>query len=165
MLHHKLKAGEVPGTYLVTAPITDEELMTIANQIARTRLATGEAVTSKDAARQALQTLLQDREHEVFAALFLDNQHRVLGFEELFRGTLDSASVYPREVIKRALAKNAAALVLVHNHPSGHPEPSLADIQLTLHLREALSLVEIRILDHLVVGAEGVVSLAERGHL
>ncbi|RSM24564.1 RadC family protein [Aeromonas salmonicida] len=165
MLHHKLKAGEVPGTYLVTAPITDEELMTIANQIARTRLATGEAVTSKDAARQALQTLLQDREHEVFAALFLDNQHRVLSFEELFRGTLDSASVYPREVVKRALAVNAAALLIVHNHPSGNPEPSRADIQLTLHLREALALVEIRILDHLVVGAEGVVSLAERGHL
>ena len=93
MLHHKLKAGEVPGTYLVSAPVTDDELLTIANQIARTRLATGEAVTSKDAARQALQTLLQDKEHEVFAALFLDTQHRVLGFEELFRGTLDSASV------------------------------------------------------------------------
>lgn len=164
MLHYKLKAGEIPGTYLVTAPVTDDELLTIANQIARTRLASGEAVTSKEAAQQALQTLLQDREHEVFAALFLDNQHRVLSFEELFRGTLDSASVYPREVVKRALAVNAAALLLVHNHPSGNPEPSRADIQLTQRLRDALALVEIRILDHLVVGAEGVVSLAERGH-
>ena len=165
MLHYKLKTGEIPGTYLVTAPITDDELLTIANQIARTRLATGEAVTSKDAAQQALQTLLQDREHELFAALFMDNQHRIITYEELFRGTLDSASVYPREVVKRALALNAAALLLVHNHPSGNPEPSRADIQLTQRLRDALALVEIRILDHLVVGAEGVVSLAEWGEI
>ena len=165
MLHHKLIAGEIPGTYLVTELINEEELLTIANQIARQKLAKGEAITDKHLAQQALQTLLQSREHEVFAMLFLDNQHRILAYEELFRGTLSSASVYPREVVKRALALNAAALMLVHNHPSGYPEPSRADIEITLRLQNTLALVDIRILDHLVVGTEGVVSLAERGNL
>ncbi|MCX9113154.1 DNA repair protein RadC [Aeromonas veronii] len=165
MLHHKLIAGEIPGTYLVTELINEEDLLTIANQIARQKLAKGEAITDKHLAQQALQTLLQSREHEVFAMLFLDNQHRILAYEELFRGTLSSASVYPREVVKRALALNAAALILVHNHPSGHPEPSRADIEITQRLQSALSLVDIRTLDHLVVASNGVVSLKERGYM
>ncbi|WP_421285495.1 JAB domain-containing protein [Aeromonas veronii] len=138
MLHHKLIAGEIPGTYLVTELINEEDLLTIANQIARQKLAKGEAITDKHLAQQALQTLLQSREHEVFAILFLDNQHRILAYEELFRGTLSSASVYPREVVKRALTLNAAALMLVHNHPSGHPEPSRADIEITQRLQRAI---------------------------
>ncbi|WP_429060374.1 RadC family protein [Aeromonas veronii] len=165
MLHHKLIAGEIPGTYIVTELINEEELLTIANQIARQKLAKGEAITDKHLAQQALQTLLQSREHEVFAMLFLDNQHRILAYEELFRGTLSSASVYPREVVKRALALNAAALMLVHNHPSGHPDPSRADIEITQRLQSALALVDIRILDHLVVASNGVVSLKERGYM
>ncbi|HDO1317040.1 RadC family protein [Aeromonas veronii] len=165
MLHHKLIAGEIPGTYLVTELINEEELLTIANQIARQKLAKREAITDKHLAQQALQTLLQSREHEVFAILFLDNQHRILAYEELFRGTLSSASVYPREVVKRALALNAAALMLVHNHPSGHPEPSRADIEITQRLQSALSLVDIRTLDHLVVASNGVVSLKQRGYM
>ncbi|MEB8287899.1 DNA repair protein RadC [Aeromonas veronii] len=165
MLHHKLIAGEIPGTYLVTELINEEDLLTIANQIARQKLAKGEAITDKHLAQQALQTLLQSREHEVFAILFLDNQHRILAYEELFRGTLSSASVYPREVVKRALALNAAALMLVHNHPSGHPEPSRADIEITQRLQSALSLVDIRTLDHLVIASNGVVSLKERGYM
>ena len=103
MLHHKLIAGEIPGTYLVTELINEEDLLTVANQIARQKLAKGEAITDKHLAQQALQTLLQSREHEVFAMLFLDNQHRILAYEELFRGTLSSASVYPREVVKRGV--------------------------------------------------------------
>ncbi|AYK18873.1 RadC family protein [Aeromonas sp. 82P] len=165
MLHHKLIAGEQPGTYLVTDLVNEDDLLNIANQIARQKLAKGVAITDKHLAQQALQTLLQSREHEVFAMLFLDNQHRILAYEELFRGTLSSASVYPREVVKRALALNAAALMLVHNHPSGHPEPSRADIEITQRLQSALALVDIRTLDHLVVGGEGIVSLAERGVL
>ncbi len=165
MLHHKLIAGECPGTYLVTDLVNEEDLLTIANQIARQKLAKGEAITDKHLAQQALQTLLQSREHEVFAVLFLDNQHRIMAYEELFRGTLSSASVYPREVVKRALALNAAALMLVHNHPSGHPEPSRADIEITHRLQSALELVDIRLLDHLVVATDGIVSLAERGYL
>ncbi|KAJ8739071.1 DNA repair protein RadC [Aeromonas veronii] len=165
MLHHKLIAWEIPGTYLVTELINEEDLLTIANQIARQKLAKGVAITDKHLAQQALQTLLQSREHEVFAILFLDNLHRILAYEELFRGTLSSASVYPREVVKRALALNAAALMLVHNHPSGHPEPSRADIEITQRLQSALSLVDIRTLDHLVVASNGVVSLKERGYM
>ncbi|MXV30639.1 DNA repair protein RadC [Aeromonas veronii] len=156
---------EIPGTYLVTELINEEELLTIANQIARQKLAKGVAITDKHLAQQALQTLLQSREHEVFAMLFLDNQHRILAYEELFRGTLSSASVYPREVVKRALALNAAALMLVHNHPSGHPEPSRANIEITQRLQSALSLVDIRTLDHLVVASNGVVSLKQRGYM
>ncbi|MBW3844803.1 RadC family protein [Aeromonas hydrophila] len=166
MRYHKLEAGQCPGTYVVTEPVTEQDLLRIANQIARKRLAKGTAITSTTEAAERLQTLLQDREHEVFGALlFLDSQHRVLAFEELFRGTLDSASIYPREVVKRALLLNSGAIIAVHNHPSGNPEPSQSDRVFTQALKEALALVDIRLLDHLVVGAEGVVSLAERGQL
>lgn len=165
MLHHKLIAGETPGTYQVTDLVTDDDLLTIAQAVARQKLAKGEAITDKHLAHQALQGLLQTRDREVFAALFLDNQHRILVYEELFLGTLSAATVYPRDVVKRALHHNAAALILIHNHPSGYPEPSRADIEITLRLQDALALVDIRILDHLVVSTEGVVSLAERGNL
>ncbi|MCU0774559.1 MAG: DNA repair protein RadC [Ideonella sp.] len=103
--------------------------------------------------------------HEVFAVLFLDAQHRLIEVDEMFRGTLTQTSVYPREVVKRALERNAAAVVLAHNHPSGHAEPSRADEALTQALRQALALVDVRVLDHLVVGRDQVVSFAERGLL
>jgi DNA repair protein RadC len=165
MLHHKLIAEKQPGTYIVTDFVTNDDLLTIAQAVARQMLAKGIAITDKHVAHQALQGLLQTRDREVFAALFLDNQHRILAYEELFLGTLSAATVYPRDVVKRALHHNAAALMLVHNHPSGYPEPSRTDIEITQRLQSALALVDIRTLDHLVVGAEGVVSLAERGHL
>ena len=125
----------------------------------------GDALTSPGAVRAFLRSQLAALPHEVFACLFLDNQHRVIAFEELFRGTIDSASVYPREVLKRALAHNAAALILTHNHPSGVAEPSQADLQLTRRLRESLALLDIRVLDHLVIGDGDPVSMAERGLL
>ncbi len=109
--------------------------------------------------------LLQDLPHEVFAVLLLDSKHRVISFEELFRGTIDAAGVYPREVVKTVLAHNAAAVILVHNHPSGDPSPSQADIHLTQTLKNALSMVGTTTLDHFIVGREGVVSLAEQGRL
>ena len=102
-------------------------------------------------------------DHERFCCLFLDNRHRVLAFEELFRGTIDGTSVYPREVVKEALRANAAAVILAHNHPSGVAEPSQADERITRRLKAALELVDIRLLDHLVVGDGRVVSLASRG--
>lgn len=165
MRYYKLKAGECPGTYVVTEPVTEQDLLCIANQIARKRLAKGSAITSSTDTANQLQTLLQEREHEVFAVLFLDSQHRILAFEELFRGTLNSASVYPREVVKQGLTHNCGAIIAVHNHPSGNPEPSPSDRALTQALKAALALVDIRLLDHLVVGTEGYVSLAERGEL
>jgi DNA repair protein RadC len=101
----------------------------------------------------------------VFCALFLDNRHRLIACDELFRGTIDGASVHPREVVRQALARNAAAVILAHNHPSGIAEPSQADELITLRLKDALGLVDIRVLDHLIVGDSRCVSLAERGVL
>src|SRR5690606_41199549 len=101
--------------------------------------------------------------HEVFAALFLDNRHRAIAFEELFRGTLDGAEVHPREIARRALDLNAAALIVGHNHPSGNPEPSAADRAVTARLKQSLALVDVRLLDHFVIGDGAPVSLAARG--
>ena len=125
----------------------------------------GETLTSPATTRTALLARLRERPHEVFACLFLDNRHRVLAFEELFRGTIDGASVHPREVAKRALELNAAAVVAAHNHPSGVAEPSPSDRAITTRLRDALALVEVRLIDHFVIGDGDVVSFAERGWL
>jgi DNA repair protein RadC len=165
MSHNKFKAGETQGTYVLTEPVTTEEILAMANRLARARVTKGKALTSPSLTYSCLQTLLQGYEREVFAILFLDSQHRVIKFEELFQGTLDAASVYPREVVKAALACNAVAVILAHNHPSGLPEPSRADRSLTERLQVALATVEIRLLDHLVIGIEGRVSMAERGWL
>jgi DNA repair protein RadC len=104
-------------------------------------------------------------EHEVFAAIHLDNRHGVLDYEELFRGTVDGASVHPREIVKSALRHNAAALILAHNHPSGLPEPSQADQRITQRIQEAVRYIDVRVLDHLIVGGDEIVSFAERGLL
>ncbi len=109
-----------------------------------------------------LHSQLRDHQHEVFACVMLDNRNRVITFRELFRGTIDGASVYPREVVKQALADNAAAVILAHNHPSGIAEPSQADIQITERLKKALALVDIRVLDHVIVGDE-TLCFSERG--
>lgn len=123
------------------------------------------ALTSPEITQQYLQATLRDLDYEVFACLLLDNQHRVLKYVELFRGTIDSAAVYPREVVKLALAQGAAAMILVHNHPSGIAEPSAADRAITERLRNALDLVDINILDHLIVGDGYCESFARRGWL
>lgn len=162
---HKLKAGEATGTYLVESPVSEADILLMAKQLAGQRLRRGRTLTTPNAVFSHLQMLLGGYEYEVFALLMLDSKHRILDFEELFRGTLDSASVYPREVVKLCLKHNAAAVILVHNHPSGDPEPSQADLALTRKLQDALNLVDIRTLDHVVVGLEGCVSLAELGHL
>ncbi len=124
-----------------------------------------DVITSPEETRLYLKARLRDKPYEVFAALFLDNRHQIIKYEELFRGTIDGASVYPREVVKRALEHNAAALIIAHNHPSGVAEPSSADERITIRLKEALGLVDIRLLDHFIIGDEEIVSLAERGIL
>lgn len=153
-------AGLGPAKYVQL-----QAVMEMARRHLFEELKRGTALTSPGAVRHYLRSRMAHLPHEVFACLFLDNQHRVIAFEELFQGTLDSASVYPREVLKRALAHNAAALILTHNHPSGVAEPSQADQMLTRRLKEALALVDIRVLDHLVVGDGEPVSFAERGLL
>lgn len=125
----------------------------------------GEALSDPHAAGQFLRARLRDLDHEVFAALFLDAQHRVLAFEILARGTIDGAAVYPREVVKAALRHRAAALIFAHNHPSGAVEPSAADRVLTERLRQALATVDVRVLDHLVIGEGAPASFAARGWL
>lgn len=128
-------------------------------------LQAGDMLTSPELVRQYLSAQLRHQPREVFAILFLDNQHRLLAYDELFYGTIDGASVYPREVVKQALARNAAAVILAHNHPSGIAEPSQADRRITERLQAALELVEIRVLDHMVVGDSEVISFAECGLL
>lgn len=123
----------------------------------------GDALNSPRAVRDYLQLLLGGRHQEVFVVLFLDTQHRVIVSEELFHGTLGQTSVYPREVVKRALAHNAAAVILAHNHPSGVAEPSQSDQMLTDALKQALSLVDVRVLDHFIVTAGQTLSFAEKG--
>lgn len=122
-------------------------------------------LTDTGAVRRYLQHKLSGSEREVFACLFLDARHRLIGFERLFLGSVDRASVHPREVLKRALAHNAAALILAHNHPSGHPEPSPSDLRLTEELRGLLMQIDVRVIDHVIVGHGATVSMAERGLL
>ena len=141
-------------------------LLRAALEIARRHLA--QPLEREDCLTRPAQTMnylrarLRDYENEVFACLMLDNRNRVIAFRELFRGTVDGASVYPREVVKQALKDNAAAVIFAHNHPSGVCEPSQADIRITEKLRDALKLVDIRVLDHVIVG-DGITCLSERG--
>jgi len=123
----------------------------------------GPLLASPKATRDFLTARLRDFEHEVFCCLYLDKRHRLIQFEELFRGTIDGASVHPREIVKLALQRNAAAVIVAHNHPSGVAEPSQADELITQRVKEALAIVDIRLLDHIIVGDGVTVSLAERG--
>jgi len=126
-------------------------------------LARGDALKNPADTRRYLSARLRDYPHEVFACLFLDTRHRLICYEELFQGTIDGASVHPREVVRRALHHNAAAVILCHNHPSGVAEPSDADRRITHRLQQALGLIDVRVLDHIVVSAGDEVSMAERG--
>lgn len=123
----------------------------------------GDAITDPLQTRKFLKSKLRGYEREVFACLYLDNQHRLINYEELFYGTIDGASVHPREVVKRVLSQNAAAVIFAHNHPSGLAEPSQADRRITERLKSALMLVDVRVLDHLIVGETEVLSFAEKG--
>lgn len=125
----------------------------------------GDLLTSPDLVRTYLSSQLRHHTQEVFAVLFLDSQNRLIAYEEMFYGTVDGAAVYPREVVKKALSKNAAAVILSHNHPSGIAEPSQADQRITQRLQDALSLIDVRVIDHMVVGDKEVISFAERGLL
>jgi DNA repair protein RadC len=161
-MSRRFKAGDQPGYYIANGPVSSEEILKMARTLLNRRFARGRLIGAPEEAKSFVAMKLAHLEHEVFAALFLDNRHRVLRFETLFRGTIDGASVHPREVVKRTLQLNAAALILAHNHPSGTGEPSQADLRITQRLKDALALVDVRVLDHLIVGRD-VVSLAERG--
>lgn len=142
-----------------------QAVLEMARRALREKLDRGSALGSPQAVRDYLRLKLQDRPHEIFVGVFLDAQNRVLAVEELSRGTLTQTSVYPREVVKRALHHNAAALIFAHNHPSGIAEPSRSDEALTAALRQALALVDVKVLDHFIIGAGTAMSFAERGLL
>lgn len=154
---------DAKGLYSTTGPVEAGAILQIAESILAAQFKRGEALTSPAASKQWLIHKLATLDHEVFAVLWLDTRHRVLSFDELFTGTIDGASVYPREVVKAGLRHNAAACIFTHNHPSGIPEPSAADRAITRRLVDALALVEIRVLDHFVIGGTDAVSFAERG--
>lgn len=145
----------------------DDSIIEQAIKLIQSKLKTpGKALTSPNRVREFLILHLAQLKEEHFSMILLDNQNRVIGFENIFRGTIDGASVYPREVVKTVLAHNAASVILAHNHPSGDPEPSAADIEITKRLKEALALIDVRALDHIIVGGCSktlTVSFAERG--
>lgn len=142
-----------------------QAILELARRALREEVQREAVFSSPQSVRDYLRLTLARREHEVFVALFLDSQHRLIAAEELFRGTLTQTSVYPREIVKRALALNAGAVIFAHNHPSGVAEPSRSDELLTASLRQALGLVDVRVLDHLVVAGTATTSFAERGLL
>lgn len=142
-----------------------DSIVAAAKEILATRMTLGSTLGTPGAVRDYLRLLLHNREHEVFVVVLLDAQHRVLVSEELFRGTLTQTSVYPREIVKIALRHNAAAVIFAHNHPSGVAEPSRADEALTSALKQALALVDVKVLDHFIVASGSALSFAERGLL
>jgi len=157
-----LHVRDVAGDYRPAAP---EEVLSAAQQMLMARVRQAEVMSSPSVVRDFLRMRLGRLEHEVFAVVHLNAQNQVIEYVELFRGTVTQTSVYPREVVKEALARNSAAVLLVHNHPSGTVQPSRADEALTQTLKAALALVDVRVLDHLVVTASEVLSFAERGLL
>lgn len=135
----------------------------LCRRVLREKVAKSDIITSPESTREYLQLHFQGLQREEFACLFLDIRHRVIALETLFQGTLNAATVHPREVVRQSLALNAASLILCHNHPSGDPEPSQADIRITQRLKEALLLVDIQVLDHMIVGQGEILSMAEQG--
>ena len=156
--------SSIPGLGLAKATQV-QAVLEIGRRALREKLDRGAALGSPQAVRDFLRLKLHGLPHEVFVGVFLDAQNRVVAVEELFRGTLTQTSVYPREIVKRALHHNAASTIFAHNHPSGVAEPSRADELLTQTLRHALGLVDVKVLDHFVVGADAAMSFAERGLL
>jgi len=153
---------DAQGRYL---PATTDQILEAARHAVDQKLSRGTAFTSPTVVKEYLTAKLGGFDVEVFAVLFLDSQHRLIEYVKMFQGTLNQASVYPREVAKAALNRHAAAAIVAHNHPSGNPEPSTADRALTTHLKKALALLDVNALDHVVVAGQETVSFAERGLL
>ena len=154
-------SSETQAEYSI-GPNIEDEIISRALGILDSRIKRGDVLSSPPDVRNYMRLQLAGEESEVFCCLFLDSKHRAIDFNQMFKGTIDGCDVYIREVVKLALKKNAAAIIFAHNHPSGDSEPSHADVQVTKRLKQALELVDVRTLDHIVVGDE-VVSFAERG--
>lgn len=150
--------------YEIQSPVSADNVLEMAAEILASKYLRGDVMNSASAVKDFLKYKLANYDREVFSVLLLDSQHHLIDYKELFFGTIDSASIHPREVVKVALQHNAAAVIFAHNHPSGDATPSVSDKNITLKLCDALSLVDVRVLDHIVVGKE-CVSFAERGFL
>lgn len=157
-----LVVRDARGHYL---PATDDQILDAARQVIDLKMQRGVTFTSAESTRDYLSAKLAGYEHEVFAVLFLDTQHRLIEYAEMFHGSIAGTEVHPREITKKALRNNAAAVILSHNHPSGNTEPSEPDRRITRLIRETLALVEVRTLDHIIVGGNDTTSFAERGWL
>ena len=162
-MHKQIKEAAIAPPAGIS--LSEKEVLSWAQSILEARFKRSNYLTSPQHVKDYLMATLAHEDREVFGLILLDSQHGVLGFEILFYGTIDSASVYPREIVKCVLNANAAAVILTHNHPSGRPEPSTADAALTKRLQIALETIEVRVLDHLVIGGADSVSFAERGLL
>lgn len=160
-----LNSNENTETEKFPENISEEDVLYWAEKIVTKRFTRSNYLTSPDATREFLQIILAKEHRELFIVIFLDNQNGVLGYEILFQGTIDGAAVYPREIVKTVLNKNAASVILAHNHPSGAAIPSEADKRITTRVVQALDTIDVKVLDHLVVGGIDIVSFAERGLL
>lgn len=161
--HEAFKQDASTGRYTALRDLTADDIIRKAKDVVSDKLVRGAQLQSPEETKRYLTVELADREEEVFACLFLDNRHRIISFEKLFFGTIDGTTVYPRVVAKRALQTNAAAVILTHNHPSGVTEPSEADRQITRRIIDSLQLIDVRVLDHIIVGSDPPISFAERG--
>lgn len=164
-MNSPFKINSNNGIFTVTRQVTSDEIIAKAREILAARVLGSHELTSSRHVRDYLATELAGLEHEVFGAIFMDNHHRVICCRKIFTGTLNGCAVYPREIVKEALKHNAAAVILFHNHPSGVAEPSRADELLTTRLKEVLGQIDVRVLDHLVIGGAEAVSFSERGLL
>lgn len=163
MMMKKFTTGEAAGTYIATGTLTEQDIVDMANLISRRKFFKGRTFNNVTSITSFLQCLMQDEQQEIFGLICLDTQHRLIGRFEIFKGTINSAAVYPREIIKTVLEQNAGAVILFHNHPSGLSDPSHADIRLTREIKTALATIDVSVLDHIVVGREDTSSLAQRG--
>ena len=146
------KVSDQHGTYIADRPVSEDEIIDMAASISRKNIIGTNPLKSPDLCRRYIRAHMQHLEHEVFSVIYLNSQHTVISYQELFRGTVDECRVHPREILKSSLKVNAAAAIFVHNHPSGNSTPSTSDKKLTRSLVELLTIVDVRVLDHLVVG-------------
>ena len=162
----KIKSEEAPEYITIPDIIADQTIINDALEILRLRIRKPDTyITSPSDTRNYLKLKIAELEHEVFGCLILDNRHGIISDKVLFTGTIDGASVYPREVVKAVLSENGAAIIMYHNHPSGVSEQSTADEQITIRIKKALALIDVRVLDHIIVGNDSVTSFAEKGLL
>ena len=159
------KITKTKSNYVFDRPVSENEILYLAKEITAARLRAGPQLSSSQLAGDFLTHLIGSNDREVFLVVFLDNQHKIIAHEELFQGTINFSPVYPREIVKRVLFHNAAAVILAHNHPSGNPAPSDNDKQVTTRLKEALALIETRVLDHLILAGSNWFSFADSGLL